>query len=283
MSEIVSEANEVNEVLDSNEANEVFETNDANIDGDQFQATDTEAEAIESPLDNALVERAKGYGMDDLEGFDAPRLEKMFASIDRRLMQPQQQQMQYQQPQQVQPQAVMPTEYTPLKLEFGEDIDESLVAPLQGVVEQLNNQLGDVHKFRQQVNQEFQTLNLLREFNQFDSFINALGDEWHSDYGQGATLEMDPKSPEFLKRLDVFTGSQNMSRTAAQRGQSLNRGESWKRSHHAVNWDKIAEKANAKVTGKVESRQRSFGERPTKGKSPAMSPRDEAMAEWAKR
>lgn len=231
--------------------------------------------------DQVMIDRANGYGLtaEDIEGFDSAKLDKMFSGIDRRLMQPQQQQ-QPQPQQRATPQPVMPTAYEPLKLEFGEDIDESLSGPFKGFMEQMNGQFENMHKFRQEVTREFENRDMKRDFNQFDTYVNGLGDEWGSVYGKGNTLDMDPNSAEFKKRIEVFAGAQSLSRDAISRAQRLSTNDSWTRSHHAVNWDKVAEMERAKIGGKVEARQRSFGERPSKGKTPAMSPRDQALEAW---
>lgn len=232
----------------------------------------------EAAVDSGLIERAGQYGLsaEDIEGWDESRLNRVFTAFDNRIMSPaaQPQQPVAQPSQQVN---AMPSGFNPLKVEFGEEIDEALVGPLKSLVEQLNVHLGDGHKSRQDVKKQFQRLTAQRRFSQFDRWVESQGDGWAKEFGSGNTLDLDPNSAEFQTRLDVFLGGDRLLEDSAARGQKLKQSEAWNRSHHGRHWNKIEEKALDKVNKKVERRQRSFGERATKGKEPAMTPKEAAI------
>ncbi len=248
-------------------------------------AGDEPAPAAVPGISESLIGRAKDYGLSasDLEGFDEPRLERMFTTIDRRLMQPQPQQPPTG-PAPVGPAGPLPApgmgEYTPLKVEFGDELDESLIRPINTVVEHLNGQLKEVHAFRQQAQSELRAMNVLREFSEFDRFVSGLGEDWAPEYGSGVTVEMDPASSEFQKRLDVFNGAKSLLADAHRRRQRMSMSNALTRSHRATHWDRVAEHERKKLDGKIERRRKGSAERPVKGKQPAMSPRDEAIEAW---
>ena len=125
-------------------------------------------------------------------------------------------------------------------------------------------------------------MNVLREFSDFDRFVTGLGSEWNAEYGGGTTMEMDPQSANFQKRLEVFQGARSLMSDAQRRGQRMSNSDALTRSHRAVHWDRIAEHERNKLDGKIDRRRKGFSERPVKGKAPAMSPRDEAIAAWTK-
>ncbi|MEE9597966.1 MAG: hypothetical protein V3V96_14430 [Acidiferrobacterales bacterium] len=230
-------------------------------------------------ISEATMARAKGYGLsqDDLQGFDDARLERMFAGIDRRIMQPQVGQVP------TGPVAGAPAQardYQPLKIDFGDDLDESVTKPLKTLLDHLNTSLGDVHSFRQQAASELRAMNLLRELTDFDRFVAGLGEEWTSVYGTGSTIQMDPQSNEFQTRLEVFHGAKGLVTNAATRRQRLGISASQLQSHSAKHWDRIAEMERNKLNGKIDQRRRGSVERPTKGKQPSLSPRDQAIERW---
>lgn len=252
--------------------------------GDQPADAPADAPVVDEPgISEALIGRAKDYGLsqDDIEGLDAPRLDRMFSTIDRRIMQPA-----------AQPAAApvapvapaaqppMPGQYAPLDIQFGDDLDESVVGPIKTVVEHINGKLGEMYAFRQQAQQELRAMNVLREFSEFDRFLVVLGDDWAPDYGVGATVDMNAQSGEFQKRLEVFNGAKNLLADARQRRQQMSLSDALTRSHHAVHWDRIADHERKKLDGKIDRRRRGSAERPVKGKQPAMSPRDEAIEAW---
>lgn len=234
-------------------------------------------------ISGAIVGRAKEYGLSeaDLEGFDDARLDRIFAAVDRRSIQP------GASARSPQAQAQGPSlsggfqEYTPLKnVEFGDDVDESLTKPFKALVDDLNGQLRQAHVFRQQAQAELQAMNLLRELSDFDGFVARLGPEWEDVYGKGATVDMDPQSIEYEKRMEVFHGGFGLQGNAQQRKQRLSKSDARMRSHRAVHWDRIAERERKKLGGTIDRRQKSFVERPTKGKPGAKSPREEAIEAW---
>lgn len=238
-------------------------------------------------LSEALLGRAQGYGLsaDDLTGLDDSRVERLFGAMDRRIMQPQQP-TDYRLQATGQPEPVArspePETYLPLTMEYGEDLDESVRTPFQTVVEHMNGQMKQIHAFRHEMHQELQAMNVLREFANFDHFVGGLGEDWKTSYGSGATMEMDPQGAEFQKRLEVFHGARSLMADAQRRGQRMNLSDALTRSHHAVHWDRIAEKQTEKLDGKIQRRRRGFSEPPVKGKAPAMSPREEAVLAWTK-
>jgi hypothetical protein len=240
-------------------------------------------EGVDEPpaagFSEAVLARARNYGLsqDDMAGMDEARAERLFSSMDRRIMQPQ---PQPQRPGTGQPPAMMSDEYVPFKFDFGDDLDESMTKPLQSFAEHFNAQMQTIHGFRRQAAQELQAMNILREFSDFDRFLSGLGDDWNADYGSGSTMEMDPQSGEFQKRLEVFHGAKSLLADAQRRKQRMSVSDALTRSHRAVHWDRIAEHERNKLDGKIDRRRKGFAERPVKGKPPAMSPRDEAIAAW---
>lgn len=247
-------------------------------------ADDATAKPSVEPLSPEMLQRAESYGLpqSDLEGMDTGRLDRMFAAIDRRIMQPQTAGVPGAAPQGGPPMSVPAGGYTPLKIDFGSDLDESVVGPIKMVVDHLNKQMQEAHVFRHHALQELQAMNVLREFGDFDRFVSGLGEEWTSVYGSGATEDLNPDSAEFQKRLEVFHGGKNLLGDAQRRRQKMTRSDSLLRSHHAVHWDRIAEHEQKKLNGKIEQRRQGFTERPTKGRPSAMSPRDSAIAAWNK-
>lgn len=242
------------------------------------ETTEVESADDEVGLSDALLGRAKEYGLtqDDVRGLDEPRLNRMFANIDRRIMQPQAQQP----ASQPTAQTSAPAGYTPFALELGEDLDESVSKPLKQLVDHVNAQLTGAHAFRQQTASEFQAMSILREFDDVDRFVTGLGDDWAADYGTGPSMHMDPQSGELRKRVEVHQGAKALLADAKRTGQRMTMAAALKRSHHGVHWDRIAEHAEKKINGKIAGRRRSAGERPTKGKAPAAAPRDGAIAVW---
>lgn len=240
-------------------------------------------EADTSPHDSGLRSKATEYGLtdDDISGLDGPRLERMFTAMDRRIMQP------------VIP-AVTPVQtgvtpveagaqagkvgYSPFKLELPEELDEPLAKTFQGVVDHLNAQMAEVNQFRQMAATELAAMNMLRDFDGFDRFIEALGDDWEKDYGRGPTVDLNPNSAAFKKRLEVFTGSRSLADDFARRGMPMPRSDSWTRSHRAVHWDRVSELERKKLAGRVDGRQRQFAERPGKGGKPERSVDELALA-----
>lgn len=173
-------------------------------------------------------------------------------------------------------------EFVPWKLEMPDDLDESVTKPFQSVVEQMNRQMQQMHKMRQHTQVELQAMNLLRQLDDYDRFIGGLGEEWQKHYGVGSTVDMDPQSAEFQERMKGFHGGKGLQADAISRRQQMTQTAGWLRSHRADNWDRIAEMERTRINGKVDARKAQFGERPTKGKEPAMSPREEAEAVWRK-
>jgi hypothetical protein len=171
-----------------------------------------------------------------------------------------------------------PMDFTPIKVEFGDDVDEAMTKPFHTAIDQINKGFMQLHASRQQVQQELSAMNLLRRLADFDGYVNGLGDEWTGDYGTGATISMDPESAAFKKRMEVFNGAGPLQADAGRRRQRLGDVDAWNRSHHGVHWDRIAEHERKKLDGKVAARKKGFGERPTKGKPGTMSPRDAAIA-----
>lgn len=236
----------------------------------------------EAGLSEALIGRAQDYGLssDDLTGLDETKLERMFSAIDRRIMQPATQPADYRLQAPGAAPTTMPEQYEALKVEYGDDLDDSVRTPFQSVVDHMNGQLKQAHAFRQHVQKELQAMNVLREFSSFDQFVRGLGDDWKNSYGSGATMEMDPQSGDFQKRLEVFHGARSLMADAQRRGQRMSVSDALTRSHHAVHWDRIAEHTSERLNGKIERRRKGFSEPAVKGKAPAMSPREEAENAW---
>lgn len=263
---------------------------DAGVDEPSTSESEVSTPEPASGLNEALLGRAQGYGLsaDDLTGLDDARVERLFGAMDRRIMQPGGGTQatgygeQYPGARSPEPGAPMPGQYEALKIEYGDELDESVRAPVQSVVEHLNGQLKQMHAFRQEVQQELQAMNVLREFSGFDRFIHGLGEEWVAEYGTGPTMEMDPQSKEFQTRMQVFNGGRSLESDAMRMRQRISKKDSQMRSHHGVHWDRIAEKEAAKLNGKIAQRRKGFSEPPVRGKTPAMSPRDEAIAAWNK-
>lgn len=241
---------------------------------------ETAAEETEAvSLSPEVLARAQEYGLgaDDVQGFDAPRLERMFAGIDRRIMgQSAPAPESTVAPQQSQQQAAV--EFKPFALELTDDIDESVSAPIKTMVEHLNSQMKEIHEFRQQALAEMNAINTLRNIEAFDRHLQSFGDGFEDEYGKGSTLDLDPQSKQFQNRLKIYNGGNDLLENATKRGEAMRGGEGWLRSHRAMHWDRITELARKQVGEKIDKRKSQFGERPTKGKAPAMSPREEALA-----
>lgn len=229
----------------------------------------------------AIVERARQYGLSesDLQGFDDARAGSIFAAIDRARMRPEARGAEAPASEQPAPAGG----YVPLKVEYGDDLDESLVKPVQAVVDHVNGTMQQLQDFRQEIAREVRALNVLREFGEFDRFVSGLGEDWASVYGTGATADMDAQSPELKKRLEVFQGAKALMGDAARRGSRLGLSDAHLRSHRSIHWERIVEQERSKTDKKVEQRRRTSGERPVKGKTAVRSVRDNAIAAFERR
>jgi len=234
-------------------------------------------------LSEGMLSRAEQYGLskDLLDGMDDKRAEALFAAIDQRLMAP---------PsndggdgdklpaQSAPPQTIFGEFQEPFKVEFGEDIDESVSSPVSGLVESLNKEFRQLHEFKESLGRTIGELNLRRELADFDSHIASMGDEWSDVYGSGPTVDMDQKSEAFKNRMEVFWGSQSLINDSQRRGNQLGRRDAWTRSHAAKNYTKLEERARKKVVDNRQKRESMVSERPSGGKTPKMTPREAAIA-----
>lgn len=236
----------------------------------------TEGATDASALSEGVLGRLRDNGLDAamFVGMDDARVESMLSAIDRRVMAPQPQS----QPVQQQVPTELPAEYEPMTLMLSDDLDASVSGPMGKLLEQVNGQMKQVHQFRQQMNQELQAINLLREFAEFDRHVSSLGEEWSEEYGSGSTMDMDQNSRQYQNRLEIFSGAQSLVSDAGRRGSHIGRNDAWTRSHRAKHWDKIAAGERKKLDTQVKKRQASFGERPSKSKGETQSPRDAAIA-----
>jgi hypothetical protein len=267
----------VEDVTEPTDAEVVDAVEDQDVGG---QPIEDSAPAAFSPQ---TIGRARDYGLSesDLEGMDSAKVERMFSAIDRRIMRPQEPVSGAQPPApQAGPRGPVTGQYVPLKLEHNDDVDESVTKHVQTVVDHVNESMQGLHTFRQQMMEEVQAINTLRELGDFDRFVGGLGDEWTSVYGSGATVDMDPQSAEFRARMDVFQGAKTLRDDATRRRQPLALADAHLRSHRGVNWDRIEEHSRASRDDKVKKRRNASAERPTRGKTAAMSPKEEAIAAW---
>lgn len=231
------------------------------------------------PIDAALLERGKRFGLnaEDFDGLSQEKMDKIFTTLDRGYQQepeftatPSKSITQQETPQ-----------YEPHKMEFDSElVDESYTKPLMAQHEHMNKQFKEMHDFRQQVISEVNAMGILMEMQQVDHFITSLGDEWTDSYGAGATVNMDPQSATFKDRLAVYRSAKRMM-TDEQRNGHLPLPEALKRSHRSKFTEKIIERESKKRTGKSAKRRTQMSDRPAKGKSPTLSPEEEAVAAFA--
>lgn len=238
-------------------------------------AETTETAEPEVPtISPEFVKRADFYGLNagDLEGINEGQLTKIFASIDRRSMgDPQQAPTE---PAQAASAQQLP-EYQPFKMELDAEMDESFSGPYGKFADHMNAQFKELHSFRQLVVTELQAVNTIRELAEVDSFVSALGDAWVDSYGTGAMAHMDPQSPQYKNRLEIYRGAGRMIQDG--RSGHLSPPDALLRSHRAKFVDKIVETETQKRVDKSAARKTQMSDRPSKGKAPTKDPRQQAV------
>jgi hypothetical protein len=83
----------------------------------------------------------------------------------------------------------------PLKVEMSEDeIDPETISVIDEVQAYLNKTIGPLHARINELESREQTRLKAMEIERFDQRINALGDEWKKEFGQGSTEALSPRT-----------------------------------------------------------------------------------------
>jgi hypothetical protein len=258
-------------------------TNEGAVDAGQVEEgapAEGAGEPAAPSLPPEMIERARGYGLDSDQvlNFDAATLDRMFANIDKKIINQPDPAMQAQhQQQQAAEQASQVPQYEPFAMQFDEDVAEGLINPIQGMNDHFNNQMKAMHETNLKLIEHINALQTSAEVMQFDRFIESLGGDWEDVYGAGPTQELDEDSDSFKNRLEVFSGAKALQKHSPG---TVKPTAAWKRSHGSFNLDRVREVEKKKLEKQAEESRRKFGERPTGsgGAKEEKSPRDEALA-----
>lgn len=231
-------------------------------------------------FDPALVQRSERIGLSakDLEELGGDRVSSILAAVDRHIMNPPKE---TEMPSQAQPETKTPEApagYEPLKIEFEEDVDESVQKGIRTPMETLDKKLGEMHKRFDQFQQEVAAIHFMNDLSMFDRMIDGLGEDWKEHYGEGPTMELDPQSDTFKRRMSAFVGGRRLAADHRRSGLKMSDSQAWKRAHESANIDRLRELERKRLESDLKNRQKSFGERPASGRAQQLSPFDAAVA-----
>jgi len=236
------------------------------VSGDNADAqTDVGSDSV--GLAESTLERASQYGLSDsdLKGLNDDAAASVMAAIDRGLMSQRPEPVQNVPAAQQQDTAQVGASFgfEPLKIELGEDLDESVTKPIQSIVESVNGRLKQVTEFQANLVKELQAMETIRQLSEFDGFIAGLGDDFKAEYGSGSTLDMDPNSQAFKDRMEVFYGAQSIFENMARRGQKMTMADARRRAHGGKFFNKIRDIEKRSVMSEIDRRRASSSERPS--------------------
>jgi hypothetical protein len=261
---------------------------------DETVTVDEGTEPETQTFSDATLAMAQSYGLDadSLSGLDDAGAQRLFSGIDQRMMgrqpmyqpgngQPVQQQQQMQQQQQ---QVQQPATQVPV-FELGDlsEFEEPIANQFKAVGDYVNKTVGGMTQHLQAANQQIADMTTMMELSAFDSFVGSLGDEWTKDLGKGATLDLDPNSLQYQKRVELFQQGKTLGATHAQMfGKHLPPAEAWKRAWSGQYADRIGNQSRKQLSKDLKKRQALITERPQRGEGPATSPREAAEAAFRK-
>jgi hypothetical protein len=238
------------------------------------QAVITEPE----PLATELITRGGRWklGEEDLRSVPRDVLERMMAAADAEVMegmarvrqpagQAQQTQIpspyaqQGQQPQVQQPaqQAQQPTmAFSPVELKFDDETEDTPAANYaktinEGMTKNLNAMHAD---FAQQIRDIVDAVKAIHTFNDLtilDRHIGTLGSEWEDTFGAGATVDLDPRSPNYENRMAYRKAILENLNLDATLGRERNPSEAMLRARYRNYGQKIAQLERAKREAKA--------------------------------
>jgi hypothetical protein len=202
---------------------------------------------------------------------------------------PQQQYPQQQQP--VDPQQ-LPAELRPYEIN-AEDYDERLATDLNGIQQNMlavyQAQQAEMANMRSQLQQHEQAMQQrvafeqqqqqLREYEQFDTILDSLGDDWTDLVGKGAQVHTNPNSAEAINRRNLYQQTELIKQVQLAQGRQLSMNSAVqsalqmvfpKRQQAAEQWHNQPRDAGGRFTA-----------RPTRRKNDAqVSPRERMLRKW---
>jgi hypothetical protein len=251
---------------------EATEDDDDTDDDDAGEAEATEdAPPRSARIDPELAEMAKQVGLDP-DDFTSN------AALTKHLLAAQQKQ-----PEREQDEQVVEEEEFKIDLDLDDDLfDPELKTKLNSQLNKLNEHYGQkTKKLSETVDQlrsELRERDLFQAEQQFEQYINGLGDEWEDVFGKGNGRSMDRSSTAFKNRgkfwdkLSAVVATHQRDGTMPEESDAL-----FKEALHSAFGDQVEKVATKKVSKKLRDRQGRFTNRPTQRKSKSHS--DEAAAE----
>lgn len=115
------------------------------------------------------------------------------------------------------------------------------------------------------------------EFDEFDQFIDGLGDEWADVLGKGPRFGLSPDSDVTKNRVKVLTHARQLRDLY---GGKLPRKQLFKRALAAEFMDKTKQLARKDVSNKLNSRSKQRTQRPTSRQPSALPPGREAAVQF---
>lgn len=227
-------------------------------------------EVTETPeaLDPQYVARAQAFNMteDDLRAVPRPIVERMIAGADKALIEAfrRDQRTPQSPPSAVPgvattpaPAAVGDFSFDPFELTFNadEEVAEPITKNMKAMQEHSAKQFEKLHqhyeKKFQAVEQFAANTQRQQDYAILDRYIDGLGAEWSGVFGKGATLDMDSRSQEYLKRGELrMAAIETMQINERLTGRALPAGEALPRALNSMFYEKSSaierERADAK-------------------------------------
>ncbi len=235
------------------------------------------------PLDPQYVSRARMFNMteEDLRTVPRETVERMIAGADKALIDAfSRDQAAVQAPittpgiSPVVAPAVAPADFSFDKFDVNFDPDEEVAEPItRGMKAMQEHSVKQFEKLHQHYDAKFKAVEAFNANTQhqqdyaiLDRYIEGLGKEWRGVFGKGATLDMDPRSQEYLKRLDLRTAAVGtMEVNKRLTGRPLPHAEALPRALNSMFYEKASTIEREKADAKRKELQNSAAVRPRSG------------------
>lgn len=229
-------------------------------------------------LDPQYVSRAQMFNMteEDLRAVPRPIVERMIAGADRALLEAMRREPSTSpsSPATVTPPPAAPGDLSFDKLELTFDSDEEVAEPItknmKAMQEHSAKQFEKLHQHYQEkfraVEQFAAQTQRQQDYAILDRYIDGLGAEWSGVFGKGATLDMDPRSQEYLKRGELRTAAiETMQINERLSGRALPAGEALPRALNSMFYEKASAIEHEKADAKRKELQDAAAVRPRSG------------------
>lgn len=172
------------------------------------------------------------------------------------------------------------------KDEDGEPDYDKGIRALPSELERMNEHYaGEMDRISKTVQSLQKDAGVVREqqrIEQFDSFVNDLGDEYKDVFGKGKTLDMNTNSSQFKNRQNMADIIVNMERGQQQGGVAVSSLKSLLTlARNAVAGDKMAEIQRKKISSGLKKRSKQFQSKPTQREGSELGVND-AIAQKSK-